>query len=120
MVGRKLWVPEQVNKHPAEPCNAPPHQPHPLGLCVSKEGREPLALWESGSLGNNANIISDIRMDLCSFLAAFGEDLCFLMRSLGAGTVLEATPHIVGDASGTAGHCRVRGKGGSQPWHAPA
>lgn len=39
-------------------------------------------------------------------LAAFGEDLCFLVRSLGAGAVLEAPPHILGDASGTAGHRR--------------
>lgn len=52
----------RAGEHPAEPCNAPPWQLHPpeaprragsLGLC--------------GSLGNNANMISDRRMDLCSF-----------------------------------------------------
>lgn len=52
-------LPEQVNTL-LSPAMLLPDSLIPLSLCVSKECREPLALCESGFLGNNTNMISDL------------------------------------------------------------
>lgn len=57
-VGLVAVLPEQVNT-PALLFL----QPHPPELRISKQGREPRALWESGFLC----MVSARRMDLCSF-----------------------------------------------------